>query len=50
MIGEIKKTIDYSKIKKVIKINGEILFYLLQVLFILIYLQSEVQPFIYVRF
>ena len=39
-----------EKILKTIKINGIIIFYILQILFILMYIRPEIQPFVYVRF
>jgi len=34
----------------ILKRNGTIIFYLIQILFILMYLDTEIQPFVYVRF
>lgn len=42
-----KKEIE---IPKIIKINALIIYYLLQVLFILMYSETTMQPFVYVRF
>jgi len=39
-----------NKIKKILKTNFLIIFYLLQILFILIYIEPELQQFVYVRF
>lgn len=38
------------KINKTVRINALIIFYLLQVLFICMYVEPDVQPFVYVRF
>ncbi len=35
---------------KLLRIHGIIIFYVLQILFILIYSEPELQPFVYVRF
>jgi hypothetical protein len=44
----IKKFIE--KIPRMVKLHAIIIFYLLQLFFIFMYVQTEVQPFVYVRF
>jgi hypothetical protein len=39
-----------DKLKHYLKINAEIILYLLQILFILMYSKVEVQPFVYIHF
>lgn len=41
---------DKDKIIRFIKRQSVIIFYLLQIMFILIYAEPEVEPFVYVRF
>jgi hypothetical protein len=39
-----------EKVKKIVKINCLIIFYLLQILLIFMYIEPDVQQFVYVRF
>lgn len=41
---------DKNKVICFVKTHGTIIFYMLQILFILIYMEPEMQEFIYVRF
>ena len=40
----------FKKFIRILKINGIIIFYFLQIFFICMYIQTDIQPFIYVRF
>jgi len=39
-----------SPIRKTIKKHGLIILYILQLLLVLMYMEAEIQPFVYVRF
>ncbi len=39
-----------SSIRKAVKEHGMIILYVLQLLLILMYMEAEIQPFVYVRF
>lgn len=40
----------YSNIKEFIKLHGIIILCILQILFVIMYSDPEIQPFVYVRF
>jgi len=40
----------HEKIKNMIKLHALIFIYIIQILFIIMYTEPEIQPFVYVRF